>query len=87
MISRHSHPTVISAASSSVKSLKAIVVSLVLLPAMSLADDQRNVVDALIDGPHQDAHKGNFHMYFDGYTPDAVFLGTDKSERRTIEEF
>ena len=87
MNSRHSDPTVISAAQSSVKSLKAVVVSLALLPAMSLADNQRNAIDVLIDGLHRDAHEGNYHRYFDRYTPDAVFLGTDKSERWTIEEF
>jgi len=67
--------------------LKATAVSLALLPAMSLADNQRAAIDALIDGLHQDAHEGNFHTYFDRYTPDAVFLGTDKSERWTIDQF
>ena len=67
--------------------LKAIAVSFALLPAMSSADDQRATIDVLIDGLHQDAHEGNFQTYFDRYTPDAVFLGTDKSERWTIEEF
>ena len=68
-------------------SLKALAVSLALLPAMSLADNQRADIDALIDGLHQNAHEGNFQTYFDRYTPDAVFLGTDKSERWTMEEF
>ena len=44
-------------------------------------------LDLLLDGLHQDAHEGNFETYFDRYTNDAVFLGTDKSERWTIEEF
>ena len=68
-------------------SLKTLAVSLALLPAMSLADNQRADIDALIDGLHQNAHEGNFQTYFNRYTPDAVFLGTDKSERWTIEEF
>ena len=87
MNSRHSLSAVISAALGSTNVLKATVVSLALLPAMSLADNQRAAIDALIDGLHQDAHEGNFQTYFDRYTPDAVFLGTDKSERWTIEEF
>ena len=87
MNSRHSLSAVISAALGSTNVLKAIVVSLALLPAMSLADNQRAAIDALIDGLHQDAHEGNFHTYFDRYTPDAVFLGTDKSERWTIDQF
>ena len=44
-------------------------------------------INALLDGLHQDAHEGNFRNYFNRYTSDAIFLGTDKSERWTIEEF
>jgi hypothetical protein len=43
--------------------------------------------DGLLDGLHQDAHEGNFQSYFERYTSDAVFLGTDKSERWSMEEF
>ena len=43
--------------------------------------------DVLLNGLHLDAHKGNFESYFDRYSTDAVFLGTDKTERWTIEEF
>ena len=44
-------------------------------------------LDALLDGLHQDAHEGKFESYFNRYSSDAVFLGTDKTERWTIEEF
>jgi len=44
-------------------------------------------LDALLDGLHHDAHEGKFESYFDRYSNDAVFLGTDKTERWTIEEF
>ena len=50
------------------------------------ADDQRHI-DTLLNGLHQDAHEGNFDSYFDRYSSDAIFLGTDKTERWTIEEF
>ena len=50
------------------------------------AYDQHEV-DALLDGLHKDAHKGNFETYFDRYSSNAVFLGTDKAERWTIQEF
>jgi len=50
------------------------------------ADDQRHI-DTLLNGLHQDAHEGNFDSYFDRYSSDAVFLGTDKTERWTIQEF
>ena len=48
---------------------------------------QRTPTDLLLDGLHQDAHEGNFQDYFARYTKNAVFLGTDKTERWTIEEF
>ena len=51
------------------------------------ADNQGFAIDALLDGLHRDAHEGNFQTYFARYSSDAVFLGTDKSERWTIEEF
>ena len=44
-------------------------------------------LDALLDGLHQDAHEGKLESYFDRYSSEAVFLGTDKTERWTIEEF
>ena len=31
------------------------------------AEDQTNI-DALLDGLHEDAHKGNFETYFDRYS-------------------
>jgi hypothetical protein len=50
-------------------------------------NDQLVVLDALLDGLHQDAHEANFEAYFARYTSDAIFLGTDKTERWTIKEF
>ena len=44
-------------------------------------------LDALLDGLHQDAHEGKLESYFDRCSSEAVFLGTDKTERWTIEEF
>ena len=49
--------------------------------------DSRIYINALLDGLHRDAHEGNFKTYFARYSSDAVFLGTDKNERWTIEEF
>lgn len=55
---------------------------------LSSAEDHKNAeINALLDGLHQDAHEGNFQSYFDRYTADAIFLGTDKRERWSIEEF
>ncbi len=52
-----------------------------------ISDDKHILIDALLDGLHRDAHEGNFKPYFDRFSADAVFLGTDKNERWTIEEF
>ena len=52
-----------------------------------MLDDQLTEIDALLDGLHQDAHEGNYEAYFDRYSPEAVFLGTDKTERWSLEEF
>ena len=51
------------------------------------SDDSRILIDALLNGLHRDAHEGNFQTYFARYSSDAIFLGTDKNERWTIEEF
>ena len=57
------------------------------LIAFNVKADDRSDINMLLDGLHKDAHKGNFEAYFDRYSSDAVFLGTDKTERWTIEEF
>ena len=63
---------------------KIIFLILLMLFQTSWAEEK---LDILIDGLHEDAHEGNFKSYFERYSPDAVFLGTDKTERWTIEEF
>ena len=70
------------------KHKKFVVVILVLaFSNIALSSESDIATDALLDGLHQDAHEGNFYTYFARYSPDAVFLGTDKTERWTIEEF
>ena len=66
--------------------MKELLTSLVFIFSIS-ADAQHSSTDTLLDGLHQDAHEGNFEAYFARYTKNAVFLGTDKNERWTIEEF
>ena len=61
-----------------------IPIIILLLPQTNWAQED---LDALLNGLHLDAHKGNFESYFDRYSSNAVFLGTDKTERWTIEEF
>ena len=66
---------------------KLITLLLLLIVPSIIADGQQTEIDALLDGLHQDAHDANFKTYFARYTSDAIFLGTDKTERWTIEEF
>ena len=61
-----------------------IPIIILLLPQTNWAQED---LDVLLNGLHLDAHRGNFESYFDRYSTDAVFLGTDKTERWTIEEF
>ena len=61
-----------------------IPIIILLLPQTSWAQED---LDVLLNGFHHYAHKGDFESYFDRYSADAVFLGTDKTERWTIEEF
>ena len=63
---------------------KVIFIILLALSQSSLAQDK---LDVLLDGLHHDAHEANFQAYFDRYRPNAIFLGTDKTERWTVEEF
>ena len=68
------------------------VSTLILLASCSpnsvlVSDDHLKDLNALLDGLHQDAHEGNFNTYFSRYSSDAIFLGTDKTERWTLEEF
>ena len=60
---------------------------LTLIIMLPMSADQRDSIDALLDGLHRDAHEGKFQTYFARYIPSAVFLGTDKTERWTIGEF
>ena len=44
-------------------------------------------IHAVLDGLHESAAASEMDRYFSHYTNDAVFLGTDASERWTMEEF
>ncbi len=67
--------------------MKGLFVMCLILVINTSADDQRVSLDIFLDGLHQDAHEGNFNSYFNRYSSDAIFLGTDKTERWNIEEF
>lgn len=48
---------------------------------------ERAAVDSVLTRLHLLASKGDWPAYFDLYRPDAVFLGTDATERWTLEAF
>ena len=59
------------------------------LPATPLAgqDNARAAVSAVLDALHEAASEADFDRYFSLYANEAVFLGTDATERWTREEF
>lgn len=53
----------------------------------SAASESRSGVDLTLDAMHTAASRADGPRYFATYVPDAVFLGTDASERWTLAEF
>ena len=51
------------------------------------AQDDEAAVSAVLDGIHRLASEADFDGYFGLYTEDAIFMGTDATERWTIAEF
>lgn len=69
------------------RSLVLLLVSLVLSAPVSLAQSEEDAVSTVLDDIHRLASEADFEGYFNLYTEDAIFLGTDASERWTIDEF
>lgn len=65
----------------------AAVTTFSFVAAALAAEPSETALNSLIDGLHRDASAGNFDTYFARYADDAVFMGTDKSERWTINDF
>jgi hypothetical protein len=61
---------------------------LLLLPgaALALTPDEA-AVSKVLDAFHAAAAHSDFKGYFDLFTPDGVFIGTDAHERWTVREF
>lgn len=55
-------------------------------PPVDLAAE-RAAVDAVLSDFHRLASEADFDAYFELFTDDAVFFGTDASERWTVDEF
>jgi ketosteroid isomerase-like protein len=50
-------------------------------------EDRQRQVSAVLDDWHRAAAAANEARYFSHFTPDAVFMGTDATERWTRDEF
>jgi ketosteroid isomerase-like protein len=48
---------------------------------------ERAAAEAVLDDLHRLASEGDFDAYFQLFAPDAVFMGTDATERWSVEEF
>ena len=57
------------------------------LASSAWAQSDKDAIDSVLSGIHQYASEANFEAYFNLYTEDGIFLGTDASERWTIDEF
>ena len=79
-------PELLACARSCLKALT-LLISVVFSSSTWAQGAAQSSLDLLIDGLHKDAHEGNFETYFARYTSDAVFMGTDKTERWTIDAF
>jgi len=64
-----------------------ILAGALLLSPLAQAATPAEAVGVVLDQLHQSASQAQFDRYFGLYAPDAVFLGTDASERWTIPEF
>ena len=67
------------------KVIAALLTGLTILSSWATATPEMEAINRLIDGLHRDADRGEFQSYFDSYTPTAVFMGTDKTARWTID--
>ncbi len=68
-----------------------IVLSCSLITLISstdvIAETHDPAIHELIDGLHRNARQAEFEQYFERYIAHATFLGTDASERWSLEEF
>ena len=66
----------------------AFLISSALLAApLAGQDDAEAAVSAVLDALHEAASEAEYDRYFSLYADEAVFLGTDATERWTREEF
>ncbi len=64
-----------------------IVVLASTVATVAHAGRSEDAANKLLDSFHMAASKAQFNEYFATFTPDGVFIGTDASERWTVEQF
>lgn len=69
------------------RSMPVSLACLLLLLIGCASAPPRAEIDPTLDAWHRAASTGDFDAYFSRMTPDAVFLGTDATERWTRAEF
>ena len=69
------------------RKLTKLVCLLILLVASAQAEPAKAAIERTLDDFHQAAAQADGPRYFGHFTQDAVFLGTDLSERWSLAEF
>ena len=66
--------------------MRLLIALLLFITPLSYATE-RDDISHFLDGFHQAAAESDFDSYFSRFTADATFLGTDASERWSVEQF
>jgi hypothetical protein len=66
--------------------IAALALALLAPPALA-ASPEEAAVGQVLDAFHAAAAHGDYNGYFDLFTPDGVFIGTDAAERWSVPEF
>ncbi len=68
-------------------SLKRVLIPLVLFAVSAKAQTSTSPIDSTLNELHRSASKADGKTYFDLFTNDAIYIGTDAGERWTISQF
>ena len=64
-----------------------LALSLALVVAHPSQDPEKEAINQVLDGLHQDAARADGVAYFDRFAPEARFIGTDAQEHWSLEAF
>lgn len=68
------------------RSALALAIALLAVPALA-ASPEESAVGKTLDAFHAAAAHSDYKAYFDLFTPDGIFIGTDAAERWTLPAF